>query len=178
MTATRHPEALPQYRTCAGACARSLLISSDNFALRRGPGRYPWQPSAYAPRCKLCQPAHLKALREATKANRYAKEIERQRKAYAAGKLSQGMTPEALRSFRAHEKAREVERLAKAARVAEIRRTLRADLHYDPAQDLFKRMIRARQEHYAAAQPPSRRALQDSREHRGGRGRAGLPRAA
>lgn len=36
----RHPEALPQYRTCPD-CSRFLLLSSENFALRKGPGRYP-----------------------------------------------------------------------------------------------------------------------------------------
>jgi len=145
----QHPEALPRYRTCTD-CGRSLLLSSENFALRKGPGRYPWQPSAYAPRCKLCQPAHLKALREATKAARYAKETERQRKRRAVDKASHGFGTWPNEADRAAIKAKNAEGLLRAARVAEFRRTMRAGRKYDPAKDPMKQLIAERQGHFLA----------------------------
>jgi hypothetical protein len=145
----RHPEALPQYRTCTD-CGRSLILSSENFALRKGPGRYPWQPSAYAPRCKACQPAHLKALRAATKAVRYAKETERQRKRRAVEKASHGFGRWPTEAERIAAKAKEASKLQWAAMKAEARRTLRAGRPYSPATDPIKIMIRERQGYYLA----------------------------
>lgn len=145
----RHPEALAQYRTCPD-CGRSLLLSSEYFALRKGPGRYPWQPSAYAIRCKLCQPAHLAALRAATKAARYAKETERQRERRTTYKASNGFGRWPTDAERAAAAVKKTDELERAAIKAETRRILRAGRPYDEGKDPIKRMIRARQAHYQA----------------------------
>ena len=146
---TRHPEALPAYRTCAGSCGRSLLLAADNYPTRKTePNRYPWQPSYYRPRCHQCHRAFLADLRAATKDARRIKDNARERANRAAVKASQGMTPAQIKAHRAAMKAKEREALAKAARKAESRRTLRAGRAYDPAKDPVKRMIKERQAHY------------------------------
>jgi len=144
-----HPECLPQYRHCAGTCGLSLLLSAENFPTRKGePNRYPWQPSYYRPRCRQCHREYLADLRARTKENRYAKETERQRRNRAAVKGSLGMTWQAIKTLRAHDRAKTTAGLQRAARIAETRRTLRDGRPYDPATDPFKRMIRDRQGYY------------------------------
>ncbi|MET3494400.1 hypothetical protein ABIC90_001436 [Variovorax boronicumulans] len=144
-----HPECLPQYRPCAGTCGCTLALSAENFPTRKGePNRYPWQPSYYRPRCHRCHREYLAELRVRTKVNRYAKETKRRRDTRAIVKGSLGMTWDAIKAGRAAQKARRDEALARAGRVAETRRTLRAGRPYDPAKDPIKQMIRERQGRY------------------------------
>lgn len=144
-----HPDCLPQYRMCAGTCGRSYALSGENFPTRKGePNRYPWQPSYYRPRCHQCHLEYLAELRLRTKANRYAKEAERQRNKRAAVKQSLGMTWQAIKTSVAGYRAKKAEDLKRAARIAETRRALRGGRPYNPATDPFKRMIRDRQGQY------------------------------
>jgi hypothetical protein len=144
-----HPECLPEYRACAGTCGRTYALSADNFPTRKGePNRYPWQRSYYRPRCHRCHREYLGDLRARTKANRYAKEAERQRTNRAAIKGSLGMSWEAIKDGRADYRAQKSKALSRAARVAETRRVLRGERPYTPATDPFKRMIRERQSYY------------------------------
>lgn len=144
-----HPECLPEYRACAGTCGRSYALSAENFPTRKGePSRYPWQPSYYRPRCHQCHREYLADLRTRTKANRYAKETDRQRMNRAAVKGSLGLTWRDIKASRASERLKRAGVLARARRVAETRRTLRGGRPYDPASDPFKRMIRDRQAYY------------------------------
>lgn len=159
-----HPELLPLYRRCAGSCGLTLLVSAENFPTRKGEAhRYPWQPSYYRPRCHQCHREFLTDLRARTKASRYAKETTRQRENRAAVKGSLGMTWAAIKQGRAKARAKRAQTFAKAARVAEFRRTMRGGRPYDPAKDPIKRMIRERQEQYfwkrmySPRQPPSDR---------------------
>lgn len=149
LRAMNHPEHLPQYRPCAGTCGRSLLVSAENFPTRKKePNRYPWQLSYYRPRCHQCHREFLGDLNARTKAERYAKETSRQRENRAAVKGSLGMTWAAVKQGRAKARAKLAQTLAKAARNAEVRRTMRGARPYDPATDPFKRMIRERQRYY------------------------------
>ena len=61
---------------------------------------------------------------------------------------SSGMTWKAISALRASHRAQKAKALERAARFAEMRRTLRGGRRYDPTADPFKRMIRDRQGYY------------------------------
>ncbi len=135
------PRKPPQtHRTCPGPCGRILALSEDNYTLRKGPGRYPWQPSAYLSRCRACQPAYLKALRDSKRAQDNESRTERRRSMRKAVACAQGMTEADIRDHRTAEKAKEAERLRKALLRAKVKRDLYRP--YVPQDDPIKRHIK------------------------------------
>lgn len=150
------------HRRCAGPCGRVLALTADNFAHRKGPGRYPWQPSYWRPMCRACQREELRRLRDSKRPEDNRRRVQRRREMREAIKVSQGMTEAAVRASR---KALKAKTAAKAEARAKVKRALYRP--YDPKRDRVKLRIKQsrqttvgqRNVEFAATQPTTHSAL-------------------
>jgi hypothetical protein len=159
----------PTERTCSGPCCRLLPLTEANYRLDKRPGRYPWQPSAWAKNCRACAAQALRDLRESRASEVRKARNDRRRATRAAVKHSQGMPAAQMRALTATQAAK---RKTKAQAKALIKRTLLRP--YSPERDGIKQRIKrdteAAMRKHLAKSPRLTQAAQaeprDTQDHR------------